>query len=167
MLGRGAGCGAQSSAASRSVLQAAYAAQVRGDLDDAIALYEKSLACLPTAEAHTFLGWTLSFRGDYAGAIRECHRAIEIDPGFGNPYNDIGSYLIALGRPAEAVPWLRQAIDAPRYEPRHYPHLNLARVYVKLGHLDAAIAQLRVALAIAPHYRPARTELHRLLGLLN
>jgi tetratricopeptide (TPR) repeat protein len=145
----------------------AHAAQMRGDLDEAVALYRKSLACVPTAEAHTFLGWTLSFRGDYEGAIQECRRAIEVDPEFGNPYNDIGSYLIALGRPQEAVPWLRKAIGAPRYEPRHYPHVNLARVYAKLGQLDAAIAEIRAALAIAPQYRPARVELHRLLGLLN
>ena len=147
--------------------RAGHAAHQRGDLDDAIALYRQSLACVPTAEAHTFLGWSLAAKGDYEGAIRECHRAIAIDPDFGNPYNDIGSYLIALGRPTDAVPWLRKAISAARYEPRHYPHVNLARVYVKLGQIDPAIAQLRVALAIAPQYRPARTELHRLLGLLN
>jgi tetratricopeptide (TPR) repeat protein len=147
--------------------RAAHAAHLRGALDEAIELYHRSLACVPTAEAHTFLGWSLSAKGDYEGAIRECHRAIAIDPDFGNPYNDIGSYLIALGRPTDAVPWLRKAISAGRYEPRHYPHVNLARVYVKLGHIDAAIAQLRVALAIKPQYRPARTELHRLLGLLN
>lgn len=147
--------------------RAGYAAQMRGDLDEAIELYRKSLACVPTAEAHTFLGWTLSFKGDYAAAIQECRRAIEVDPQFGNPYNDIGSYLIALGRPQEAIAWLRKAVRAPRYEPRHYPHVNLARVHVKLGQLDAAIAELRAALAIAPQYRPARVELHRLLGLLN
>ncbi|MFI5008293.1 MAG: tetratricopeptide repeat protein [Solirubrobacterales bacterium] len=150
-----------------SYFRAAYAAQMQGDLDGAIALYQQSLACVPTAEAHTFLGWTLAAKGDYEGAILECHRAIEVDPGFGNPYNDIGSYLIALGRPKDAVPWLRKAMGAARYEPRHYPHVNLARVYVKLGQIDAAIAQLRVALAIAPQYRPARAEVHRLLGLLN
>lgn len=147
--------------------RAAYVAQMQGDLDGAIALYLQSLACVPTAQAHTLLGWTPSAKGDYEGAIRECHRAIEVDPAFGNPYNDIGSYLIALGHPKDAVPWLRKAMGAARYEPRHYPHVNLARVYVMLGQFDAAIAQLRVALTIAPQYRPARTELHRLLGLLN
>jgi tetratricopeptide (TPR) repeat protein len=140
---------------------------MRGAVDEAIDLYRRSLACVPTAEAHTFLGWALSQKGDYAAAIAECHRAIAVDPELGNPYNDIGSYLIVLGRHVEAVPWLRKAIGAARYEPRHYPHVNLARVYVKLGHYDAAIAQLRVALAIAPQYRPARAEMHRLLGFLN
>jgi hypothetical protein len=30
-------------------------------------------------------------------AITECHHAIEVDPDFGNPYNDIGAYLIEQG----------------------------------------------------------------------
>ena len=151
----------------QAYFQAAYAAQMRGALDEAITLYEQSLACVPTAEAYTYLGWTLSRKGDYEGAIRACHRAIEVDPTFGNPYNDIGSYLITLGQPRTRCRGSGRRWAQQRYEPRHYPHVNLARVYVKLRQLDAAIAQLRVALAIAPQYRPARTELHRLLGLLN
>ena len=57
--------------------------------------------------------------------------AIAVDPAFGNPYNDIGAYLIELGREAEAITWLERAKRAARYEPRHYPYFNLARVYVK------------------------------------
>ena len=56
---------------------------------------------------------------------------------------------------------------ARRHEPRHYPHVNLTRVHVKRGLLDAAIAELRRALTIVPHYRLARTERRRFLALLN
>jgi Tfp pilus assembly protein PilF len=56
---------------------------------------------------------------------------------------------------------------ASRYEPRHYPHVNLARVYAKQGKVHEAIAELRQALGLEPDYRPARAELHRLVGMLN
>src|ERR1700735_4063424 len=88
------------------LLQQAYRAQMHGDYDQAVQLYTKSLEIFPTAEAHTFLGWTYHFQGKVDEAIAECKRAIEVDPEFGNPYNDIGSYLIALGRFDEAIPWL-------------------------------------------------------------
>src|SRR5580693_1766093 len=43
--------------------KSAYEAQMRGDLDEAVDLYKQSIAAYPTAEAHTFLGWTYSFMG--------------------------------------------------------------------------------------------------------
>ena len=51
----------------------------------------------PTAEAHTFLGWVYSFQSRYDEAIAECLEAIRVDETLGNPYNDIGSYLLAKG----------------------------------------------------------------------
>ena len=144
-----------------------YQAQMRRELEDAIAHYKKSIECFPTAEAHTFLGWAYSFKGDHEAAIRECQIAIEIDPDFGNPYNDIGAYLIKLGRYEEAIPWLKKAMEAPRYEPRHFPHFNLARIYVKQGKIQEAIQEIKRALELEPEYKLARTELHRLLGMLN
>ena len=145
----------------------AYEAQMKGELETAITRYRESIACGPTAEAHTYLGWTYSVQGDYQAAIRECQAAIRLDPDFGNPYNDIGSYLIKLGHHDGAIPWLRKAMTAPRYEPRHYPHVNLARIYARQRKVHDAIAELERALAIEPGYRPARTELHRLIGMLN
>jgi len=73
-------------------LQEAYQAQMEGDYDRAVELYQRSLDLHPTAEAHTFLGWTFHFQGKIEEAIAECKRAIEVDPEFGNPYNDIGAY---------------------------------------------------------------------------
>jgi tetratricopeptide (TPR) repeat protein len=114
-------------------LQEAYQAQMEGDYDRAVELYRRSLDLYPTAEAHTFLGWTFHFQGKIDEAIAECKRAIEVDPDFGNPYNDIGSYLIGLERFDEAIPWLERAIAAKRYDPRHFPHFNLGRALSRQG----------------------------------
>ena len=60
----------------------------------------------PRREAPTFLGWSLSFLQRYDGAIAECSSAIEIDPEFGNPYNDIGVYHMEQGHYHDAIMWL-------------------------------------------------------------
>jgi len=149
------------------LLQEAYRHQMGGDLDGAIQLYQQSIAVHPTAEAHTFLGWTYSFQGRLDDAIAACKEAIAVDPDFGNPYNDIGSYLIKLGRPEEAISWLEAAIEAPRYEPRHYPHCNLGQVYWSKGELNKAIAEFERALEIEPDYAFARGALSAIRKQLN
>ena len=151
----------------RLAFQQGYEAQMSGHAEEALEHYRRSIAIHPTAEAHTFLGWALSFLGRRDEAIAECETAISVDPTFGNPYNDIGAYLIDLGREAEAIAWLERAKRASRYEPRHYPYFNLARVYVKQHKVREAIAELQQAVAIEPRYTIARRELHRLLGMLN
>ena len=151
----------------QACFQRGYEAQMAGRLEEAVEHYRRSISIHPTAEAHTFLGWTLSFQGRHEDAIAECKIAISVDPDFGNPYNDIGAYLIELGRHEEAVPWLERAKRARRYEPRHYPYVNLGRVYMKQNRLLDAIRELRAALEIAPRYEVARRELARLTRLLH
>ena len=138
------------------LFQQAYRCQMEGELDEAIRLYRSSIECCPTAEAHTFLGWTYSFQGSYEAAIEECKKAIAVDPDFGNPSNDIGAYLINLGRQEEAIPWLERAIGAKRYEAYHFPHCNLGRVYLAKGMLKKALEEFEKALAIDPTYTFAR-----------
>jgi len=147
--------------------QEGYRHQMSGDLDAAVESYRRSIELYPTAEAHTFLGWAYSFQGKIDDAIRECEVAIQIDPDFGNPYNDIGVYLMEKGEYQAAIPWLVKAMQAKRYEPRHYPHINMARVCAKKGKIDEAIAELRKALQLDANHLGARRELHRLIGMLN
>lgn len=147
--------------------QEGYRHQMSGDLDAAVESYRRSIELYPTAEAHTFLGWAYSFQGKIDEAIRECEIAIQIDPDFGNPYNDIGVYLMEKGEHEAAIPWLVKAMQAKRYEPRHYPHINMARVRAKKGEIDEAIAELRKALQLEANHVGARRELHRLIGMLN
>ena len=120
--------------------------QMAGDLDDSIRLYKQSIALCPTADAHTYLGWAYSFQGRIDDAIAQCEVAIQIDPEFGNPYNDIGVYLMQQERFDEAIPWLEKAKLAKRYEPRHFPYINLGRVYLTKGMVNKALQEFRGAL---------------------
>jgi len=88
------------------LLQRGHDAQRLGNLPDALNLYQRSIQVWPTAEAHTSLDWTYNFLYRYVDAIDECRCAIDINPEFGSPYNDIGLYLMKLGKPDEPVPWL-------------------------------------------------------------
>jgi tetratricopeptide (TPR) repeat protein len=147
--------------------QQAYQYQMRGEFDRAIELYKQSLDIYATAEAHTFLGWTYSFLGRLDEAIAECLKAIELDPDFGNPYNDIGAYLIEKGHLDAAIPWLEKAKRARRYEARCYPYANLGRIYEAKGRWQEAAREYRQALKIEPRYQAAYIALKRVEGWLN
>jgi Tfp pilus assembly protein PilF len=145
----------------------AYGHQMAGELDRAIEVYQESIRVCPTAEAHTFLGWTYSFQGRLDEATAECHRAIEVDPEFGNPYNDIGVYLMQQDKLDEAVPWLERAKQAKRYEPRQFPYMNLGRIFLKQGKWRDALREFEGAVRMAPADAGAAKALHTLRGRLN
>ncbi len=140
---------------------------LEGDLARAKELYARSIRVFPTAEAYTFRGWAFSLEGRVDEAIDECKKAISVDPSFGNPYNDIGSYLMTLGRMEEAVDWLEKAKVAPRYEPRHFPYMNLGRLYAARGEVSKAIAEFEGALKECPEESACRAALVRLRQRIN
>jgi Tfp pilus assembly protein PilF len=141
--------------------------QMAGELDRAIETYKRSIEVHPTAEAHTYLGWTYSFQNRIEEATAECRRAIELDPDFGNPYNDIGVYLMQQQRLDDAIPWLEKAKQARRYEPRHFPFLNLGRIYLRQRKWWDALREFEGAARLAPQDAETRKTLHTLRGQLN
>ncbi len=149
------------------LLAKAYQAQMRGDMEAALELYTRSLEVVPTAEAYTFRGWARSHQGDLQGAIADCHRAIDVDPEFGNPYNDIGAYHLEMGEPEDAIPWLRMALKAKRYENYCFPHFNLGRAHEAKGNRELAMEHYCKALEENPAYSPAMVGLERVRALLS
>ena len=154
-------------AAAAEYFRQAYEMQTSGEYARALVLYTQSIVAFPTAEAYTFLGWTYSFMGRLDDAIEECHKAIAQDPDFGNPYNDIGAYLIEKGEFDEAITWFQKALQARRYESPAFPHLNLGRVYERKGQWTEAIESYKKALALNPNYALAKKALGRLISSLN
>lgn len=151
----------------KELLKKAYRFQMHGNLYEAEKLYKLSIEFHPTVEAHTLLGWSYSFHGNLDEAIEECKKAIEIDPDYGNPYNDIGSYFIHQGKYDEAILWLELALKCKRYEAHHFAHLNLGRAFELKGLWFEAIAEYKHALELEPGYELAQKLYYNLQGKMN
>ena len=149
------------------LLERGYRQQMRGNFSEAIMLYRQSIELTPTAEAHTFLGWTYSMLDRYDEAIEHCKYAIDIDPEYGNPYNDIGSYLINQGRPAEAIEWLEKATQATRYDSPQFPYINMGKAFEQQGRYRSALQAYDRALMINPLDRSALGMKYALIGKMN
>lgn len=103
----------------------------------------------------------------YQEAIAECLKAIRLDPDYGNPYNDIGSYLIALNQPAESVRWFERALRAARYESRVLPWFNLGQVAEWNWDYPQARNYYGRATETDPSYQPAWEGYVRVSALMN
>jgi tetratricopeptide (TPR) repeat protein len=123
--------GSESKRAAEQLYNFGYLISMLGHYEEAIRLLDKSLEVEHTAEAYSYKGWPYSHKGDLQRAIEEAEKAIRLDPDFGNPYNDIGVYLIELGKDEAAVPYLEKAMKAKRYCCYQFPHFNLGRIYLK------------------------------------
>ena len=153
--------------AARQLFHEAYEAQLAHDYERAIELYKRSIETYATAEAHTFLGWVYSFQERYDDAIEECLLAIQVDETLGNPYNDIGSYLLAKGDTYSCERWFKRALLAPRYESYAFPHFNLGRIYeARKRYLDAT-KHYGLALEQKPDFTEAAVSLRRMQARVN
>ena len=144
-----------------------YLLQKNGHLDRAAHFYKRSIEFQPSAQAHTFLGWVYRLKGLFDQAIKECKNAIDLDPDYGNPYNDIGAYLLQQHRYDDAKIWFQRALDAPNYENYCYPFLNLGRVYEYKGEWDTAMDCYKNAIKENKDYEPAQIALKDLQAKYN
>jgi tetratricopeptide (TPR) repeat protein len=145
---------------------AGFRKHMAGELDEAIVLYRRSIARQPTAPGHTFLGWAYAHQGRVDEAIAECEKAIKIDADYGNPWNDIGSYLMAKGELDRAIPYLKRAMEAKKYCCPYFPHLNLGHVYTAQRRYREAKREFERVLELLPGYLPAILSLRMLEALM-
>jgi tetratricopeptide (TPR) repeat protein len=139
----------------RDLWREAAGLHLEGDYEQAIALYREALAIHPTARIHNYLAWSLSEQGRYQAAADHSREAIALDPGYPNAYNDLGAYLVELGRPGEAEPWLRRATRMEGYCCTHFAWYQLGRALLLQSRVDEARRALRTSLTLHPSYQPA------------
>ena len=159
--------GSETTARARDLVERGYRLQLDDSIDEAKHCYMESIALDPSALAHTFLGWALSVEGRIDEAIEECEKAIALDPDLGNPWGDIGAYLMEKGEERTARRYLDRALAAKRHERHHYAHQNLGRLYARQGLLGSALLELRRALALEPRNRHARRAVREIQRRFN
>lgn len=123
----------------------------RGDYVTALDEFRASCYVLRTAAALTNWGSMEHCLGDSDRAIELCHEAIALDPEWGSPYNNIGSYLVAMQRADDAIVWFKRAIACKRFDgSRQVPHINLGKLYCARRDYEQALLHLDEALRLDP-----------------
>jgi tetratricopeptide (TPR) repeat protein len=113
---------------------------------------EQSLSVRDRLLHHHLRGLLMSARGDDAGAESEFREALSLPTGYTRSRYELGSVLLRLGRPREAVTALQPAVRAPMEGAHLYLSATdrralLALAWDSAGGRDSALVHYRVVLA--------------------
>ncbi|MEX0709279.1 MAG: sulfotransferase [Woeseia sp.] len=133
----------------RDLVDAVLALAQAGRLDDACALCREYLAEWPDeVNVVAALGAVLIRQGAYDEAQQYLERAIELEPRFAKPYEDLGVLYLATQRPADAVAAFEDAIALDSRQASLY--YGLATALERSGRRDEAEAARARFLALSP-----------------
>ncbi len=147
--------------------QKAFDSQMQGDIIEAKANYLTSIDIHPTAEAFVNLGWTFSKEKNYGEAIKQCHKALEVDLNYGMAYSDIGFYFLRLDEIDESIVWLEEALNVDGFEGKFYTYYNLGRAYERCGRWTESIEMYNKSLSLKPGFDLGIKKLLQLSSKLN
>jgi tetratricopeptide (TPR) repeat protein len=124
-------------------------------LEQALTLAQKALALDDSlSAAHGLLGVVYTRKQQYDQALAEGERAVTLEPNNADGYAGQANVLNFVGRPAEALRAMEQAMRLnPRY-PAVYL-IQLGRAYQWLGRYEEAIAAYKQLLVRNPNFLPA------------
>jgi cytochrome c-type biogenesis protein CcmH/NrfG len=121
-------------------------------------------AHVPSADAGLGLADCLGRSGDVSGAERALNAGLAAEPGNPVALANLGILALEQGRPGDAIPRLR---DALQREPRLLPaRFALARALARAGDRAGALAEALDLLARLPPGAPQRPEVERLVTAL-
>jgi tetratricopeptide (TPR) repeat protein len=104
----------------------------------------------------------LAKKGQYAAAIPEWTKAIEMSPGDARAHNNFGQTLEHAGKTDAAIAEFRKAVAAkPRYPEAQN---NLAIALASIGHPAEAMEHYKLAIEANPVYAEAYSNLGRVLA---
>ncbi len=122
--------------------------EARAAADRAVALDDES------AEAHTSLAFVLMMHEwEWEAAEREFRRALQLNPGYATAHHWYAEFLMAVGRPDEAIAHSKEALQL---DPLGLIiHVLLGMAYYFARRFDDAIEELTKVLEMEPAFAPA------------
>lgn len=134
---------------------------------DALQTFVEANEVLKTAQSLTLIGWAHSLQGNFSKAKQFCFEAIKHDPDYGNPYNDIGSYLLSEGKIKESFSWFSLAKKAKFYLNREFPYINSAKAHLMMKNYKKALNEFSGALELAPYHKELQKTVNKLKNFVH
>jgi tetratricopeptide (TPR) repeat protein len=119
-------------------------ASQKSHIDQLTAAFPRDERALNTLGAYHF------GRQEYEQAIAAYEKAIAINPGFSQPYNQMGYAYRFLGRNDEAEKAFKKYIELIPDDPN--PYDSYAELLMKLGRFDESIKSYEKALSVNDHF---------------
>lgn len=137
----------------------------RGEIDDAMAIYEEILRSAPDeVDALHFSAVAMHQKGDDHGALARLARVLKLVPDHFDAHNNRGNIFKKLGRLDDAEADYRCALEI---RPRDVDALNsLGTVLRERGQLKEAEGKFREVIALAPEHASAWQNLGNTLILM-
>jgi Tfp pilus assembly protein PilF len=132
-------------------------------VDEALKYLEKSIALNPRSHlAWNAVGLARSIKGDLQGSAAAFQKSLEINPGFTEAHNNLGTIYQELGFADKAEAEFRKALEDPAYLSLELPHYNLARLFYTLERFDDARDEVERSIQLKPRFAMA----YNLKGLI-
>ncbi len=136
----------------------------RGQGDEAIAHYKKSLQLMPDQpETYNNLGLALVDRGQIDEAIADYGKALELRPVYPKAEYNLGLALAGRGNFDEAIVHYCAALKFKQDDDAE-AHYNLGLALSHRGQVNEAITQYRLALVVKPDHAQAHSNLGNALA---
>ncbi len=113
--------------------------------------------------AHFFLGDLFRRYGNRKLATEELHKALELDPGFGEPHNTLGYLYTEFEDYEKAIAHFKEYMSINPGDAN--PHDSIADAYFLMGRLDEAVSHYKEAIRIKPEFSTSYFKLGYLYAL--
>jgi tetratricopeptide (TPR) repeat protein len=129
----------------------------RGLVNEEMEEWKKGVSAVENERYLVNLGICYEKLGRYQEAIPLFKKAIQLNPGSANAYNNLGAALVHLGEYEEAVKQYQLSIKLDPYYFKAY--CNLGGLLAKMGHYPEALEALKSTIQINPDYFEAYQNL--------